>query len=478
MKTGQQYRDSLKDGRTVYIDGKQVEDVTTHPAFCNAIDTVARMYDFSSSPQNERLMTCQNTDEDRINRIWQLPKSYNDLVERRKALEAWGQLHAGFFGRSPDHVASCIAGMYMGRDIFNAYDPKRAQALGDYYHYASSNDIFLSYVIINPQGELPASGETAGRRRLAASIVDQDSSGIVINGAKMLASGGVMAHEVLVTCIQPLPVGDEALAFSAVVPMNAPGLRILSRKSYETGTGSVFDYPMSSRFDENDAVLVFENVSIPWERVFIIDNREMCQKQFMATPAHVYQNYQAMIRLKTKLLFLVGLAHRTTEINCTARFPQVREILGQLAAEVGMLDAMVAGMEAKGSEVGPYFIPDRHSLYAAQTLTQQLYPRFIEQLRNLAGGGVIMLPSSIKDFDNPEIMKWINESQSSPIVDAHDRVKFFKLMWDAIGSEFGSRHTQYEMFYAGASYVPKNHSFRTFDWNGSATRVDTMLASY
>ncbi|GBQ22968.1 4-hydroxyphenylacetate 3-hydroxylase family protein [Gluconacetobacter sacchari] len=477
MKTGRQHRESLRDGRSVYINGGLVSDVTEHQAFRRSIDTVCTLYDTAWDERNRDLMTCLNEGGVPINRIWQLPRSHADLVERRKALEFWGMQHAGFFGRSPDHVASCIAGMYMGLDVFAEADTARAGALADYYRHASEADLFLTYVIINPQGEL-ADPDSPSPRRIAASVVDQGPSGIVIDGAKMLASGGVMANEVLVTCIQPLAPGEEALAFSAVLPMNATGLRILSRKSYEEHAGCVFDSPMASRFDENDAVLVFENVTVPWERVFVHNDRALCAKQFFATPAHVYQNYQAMIRLKTKLTFLVGLGRKIAQVNGTERFPQVREILGQLAADVGMLDAMVAGMEVKGSHYGPYFIPDRHSLYAAQAITQTLYPRFIEQLRTLSGGGVIMLPSSVEDMENPEIMKWISRSQASPVMDAADRVKFFKLAWDCIGSEFASRHTQYEMFYAGASFVPKNHSFRTFDWDRATGVVDRMLASY
>ncbi|WP_323991640.1 4-hydroxyphenylacetate 3-hydroxylase N-terminal domain-containing protein [Nguyenibacter sp. L1] len=478
MKTGEQHRESLRDGRAVYINGGRVPDVTVHPAFRRSIDTVCALYDIASDEQNRDLMTCKNEAGVTINRIWQLPHTHSDLVKRREALEFWSMQHAGFFGRSPDHVASCISGLYMGRDIFEAADPARAAALVDYYRYASESDLFLTYVIINPQGDVRNPGDPPSTRRIAASVVDQGPSGIVIDGAKMLASGGVMANEVFVTCIQPLAPGEEALAFSAVLPMNTPGLRILSRKSYEEGASSVFDNPMASRFDENDAILVFENVTVPWERVFVHNDRDLCAKQFFATPAHVYQNYQAMIRLKTKLTFLVGIARKIAQVNGTERFPSVRETLGQLAADVGMLDAMVAGMEAKGTSYGSYFIPDHHSLYSAQTITQKLYPRFIEQLRDLAGGGVIMLPSSSKDMENPEMMEWIRKTQASPVLDAADRVKFFKLAWDCIGSEFASRHTQYEMFYAGASFVPKNHSFRTFDWDRSTTLVDQMLSSY
>ena len=219
----------------------------------------------------------------------------------------------------------------------------------------------------------------------------------------MLATGGVIADEVFVSCIQPLAPGEERYAVSFAVPMNIKGLKLLSRKSYEKACGSVFDNPLASRYDENDSVLYFDDVKVAWERVFVNGNVAMCQKQFHATPCHVYQNYQSMVRLAVKLKFLGGLAFRMTEINGITQFPQVKEMLGQLAAEIGMADALVAAMEVKGSKVGSYFVPDRHTLYTAQVLTQQLYPKVLNTLRELAGGGMIMLPSSVQDFADPEI---------------------------------------------------------------------------
>jgi 4-hydroxyphenylacetate 3-monooxygenase len=477
-KSGGDHLASLRDGRSIYIDGERVEDPTSCRAFRSVAGSVKRLYDFANSPANRNLMTFETETGRRANRIWQLPASYNDLIERRMALEAWTALHAGFLGRAPDHVASCICGMRMGLPVFEGYDPERAKALEGYYRYARDNDLYLTYVIINPQADRSKGASEQADPFLTAGVVDRNAEGITVRGAKMLATGGVVANEVLVTTIQPLQRGEERYAISFAVPMNAKGLKMLSRKSYEAASGSIFDSPLASRYDENDSVLFFDDVKVPWDRVFIDGSIEMCQKQFHATPAHVYQNYQSMIRLKVKLQFLVGIAHRITTMNGITQFPQVREILGQLAAEVAMVDAFVNAMEAKGSLVGPYYVPDRHMLYSAQVLTQQLYPKVLNSLRELAGGGMIMLPSSIADFANPEIAALIEKTQQSPAASSRDRVKFYKLAWDAVGSEFGSRHHQYEMFYAGATFVTKGHSFRTYDWEASGGLVQSMLDSY
>lgn len=477
-KTGQEHLASLRDGRSIFIDGARVEDVTTHRAFRNVARSVGGLFDFANDASRRELMTFETETGTRANRIWQLPTSYADLVERRRALEAWTAIHGGFLGRAPDHVASCISGMRMGLPVFEGYDPARAAALENYYRHARDNDLYLTYVIINPQADRSKSAAEQADPFLTAGVVDRDAEGITIRGAKMLATGGVVANEVFVTSIQPMQPGEERYAVSFAIPMNSKGLKMLSRKSYEAQAGSIFDNPLASRYDENDAVLFFDDVKVPWDRVFIDGSVEMCQKQFHATPAHVYQNYQAMIRLKVKLQFLMGIAHRTTQTNGITQFPQVREILGQLAAEAAMVDAFVNAMEAKGTQVGHYYVPDRHMLYSAQVLTQQMYPKILNSLRELAGGGMIMLPSSIADFANPEIAAMIEKTQQSPAANSHDRVKFYKLAWDAVGSEFGSRHHQYEMFYAGATFVTKGHSFRTYDWGRAGGIVQSMLDSY
>jgi 4-hydroxyphenylacetate 3-monooxygenase len=480
LKTGSQYAQSLRDGRQVFINGEIVGDVGEHAAFRKTLQTIGGLFDFAARPENVELMTFEPPDasHSRANRIWQLPQSYEDLVQRRRALEVWAELHAGFLGRSPDHVASCLSGMVMGLDVFEAYDRTRAHALTDYYRYARDNDLYLTYVLINPQADRSKGPSEQRDRFLSAGVVDQDAEGVTIRGGKMLATGGVFANEVFVTCIQPLREGEEPYAISFAVSMNAKGLKILSRRSYEEAATSVFDYPLAARFDENDAVLYFDDVKIPWERVFVNQDVAMCQKQFHATPAHVYQNYQSQVRLMVKMRFLVGIARRIAEMNGLVGFPQVKELLGSLAAQNTMVDALVHAMEIKGQRRGAYFVPDPHTLYSAQVLTQELYAQVMVALRELAGGGMIMLPSSIHDFASPEVRALIDKTQQSPAGSSEDRVKFFKLAWDAVGSEFASRHTQYEMFYAGATFVTKGHSFRTFDWDRCTQLVDRMMDSY
>ena len=476
-KSGTEHLASLRDGRNVFIDGERVGDVTTHSAYRNAVASAAHLYDVQSAPENLELMTfAPDGANRRINRAWQIPTSHAEMVERRKALTAWAECSYGFMGRSPDHLASALVGQRIGLDVFARGGAERSKAFADYFEYASANDLFLTYVIINPQANRAKDwGEQ--EEDLIARIVDEDTTGVTIRGAKMMGTSSIMANEVFVANLQPLKPGEEALAFSCALEMSAKGMQVLSRKSYEAAAVSVYDNPLSSRFDENDAVIYFDDVKVPWERIFVYRNVDLCRAQFHDTPGHIYQNYQSQIRLAVKLKFLAGLAHKLTETIGTSAMPQVREQLGRLAANVGMVEAMLQGIEAGGEYYGKYWIPNRHYLYSSQVITQDVYPRMINTLRELAGGAFIMLPSSYKDWSNPAIEPLIRKTQRSPSLDPEERVKFLKAAWDAIGSEFGSRHTQYEMFYAGAQFVTAGHSYRTFGWKGADEMVQKLLAS-
>ena len=478
VKNGQKHLESLRDDRNVYIDGKRVADVTTHPAFRNAVHSSASLYDFQAHPENRELMTFETETGHRVSRAWQKPKSYSELVERRTALTALAEQHHGFMGRSPDHVASALLGQVMGLRVFEKHGAKRARAIHDYYHYAADKDFFLTYVIINPQADRSkAWGEQAGED-LVAGVVDEDAAGITIRGAKMLGTSSIMANEVFVANLQPLRPGEEKLAFSCALPMNAKGLKVLSRKSFEAHAVSRFDNPLSSQYDENDALIYFDDVKVPWDRVFVYNDTDMCRAQFHDTAGHIMQTYQAQIRLSVKMRFMVGLARRITETIGTVKMPAVSEKLGWLAAKAAMVEGMLLGMEAGGSMFEGYYIPSRHLVYTAQVITQELYPQFVQAIRELAGGALIMLPSSQADYDDPELAKIIAKTQVSPAMSPDERVKFLKLAWDAVGSEFASRHVQYEMFYAGAQFVTSGHSFRTYDWAKSLVMIDRALSDY
>lgn len=480
VKTGAEHIQRVNDGRAVYLNGKKIDDVATSPAYRNAVASAGMLYDYQAAPENIERMTFDLGNGRRVSKAWQLPTSYEELVERRKALTEWSELTGGFLGRCPAHVSSSICGQFMGAEVFDDHSPARGKAFRDWFHRIRQEDAFLTYVINNVQGDRSKAfgdqGENA--QDMVARIVDEDSEGITIRGAKLFATSSIMANEIFVGSGQPLKPGEEHLAFSCGLPMNAKGMKLLSRKSYEAAANSEFDYPLSSRFDENDALVFFDDVKVPWERVFVHRDTAMCRRQLHDTPAHIYANYQSQIRLSVKLRFLIGLARGIAEVIGTVKLPPVQDTLGKLASQAALIEGMVYGMEAKGTHFGPYFVPDKHLLYAAQVQSQEMYPEIVAAIRELAGGALLMLPSSVEDFNNSELETIISHTQISPNMSGMERIKLLKLIWDAVGSEFASRHLQYEMFYAGAKYVTRGNSFRTYDWERAKSGSQAMMARY
>ena len=470
------YVAGLRDGRTIFVDGKPVADVTTDAAFRGAVQAAAGLYQYQRDHADAMTFTTETGA--RVNKAWMLPRTHAEWVERRAAMERWSELTCGMIGRSPDHVASTFVGFMVGLDVFRENDPKRAAALEGYWQHIRDKDLYLSYVIVNPQADKSRTASGQPGADLVAQIVDEDAGGITIRGAKMLATSGAMADEIMVSGFQALGTGDEAYAFTAAMPLATRGIKLHSRRPYAPAATSEWDYPLSTRYDESDAVVFFDDVKIPWDRVFVHRDLKMAQAQWHETRAHVIQNHQCIVRLMVKLRFLLGLAHRIAEVNGILNFPQTRETLGLLAAKCSNIEALVIAMEAKGENYRGYWVPDRALLCTAQVVAQTTYPEFIEAIRGLSGGGMIMVPSSVRDFDGGEIEGLIRAAQRSPATDSEGRVKLMKLAWDAVGSEFGSRHLQYEMFYSGAPFVTRGNSYRFHDWSGPKAMVDGLLASY
>jgi 4-hydroxyphenylacetate 3-monooxygenase len=477
-KTGTHHLKSLADGRVVFLNGERVENPVDHPAFRNATRTVAHLYDLQSD--NPQAMTFRSpTNGRQVGRQWQLPRSAGDLALRREAMTLWSRATCGFFGRSPDHIPTSVCGMLMDIERFRKSGPARAQALEGWFEYARDRDLYVTYTIVNPQSnQAKGPSEQGFDSHPGLRIVDEDGEGITVRGAKMLGTGAVMANEVFVANIQPLRPGEEAFAVSFALPLAAAGVRILSRKSYEQHAVSEFDNPLSYRYDENDAVVYFDDVKVPWDRGFVHRDIALAGSQFRDTYAAPMQNHHSQVRLSVKLRFLAGLARRVAEINGIIEIPQVRDQLGRLSASVTMVEGFVHAMEAAGEQVGDYYAPSRSIMHAATCITQELYPQFITAVRELAGGGVIMLPSSAEDFGNEELRTLIGRTQRSGVTDAYGRVKTLKLAWDALGSEFASRHVQYEMFYAGATAFQRAAAYRNFDWTNATALVDGVLGQY
>lgn len=477
MRSGKEYIESLGDSRRVYLDGKLVNDVRQHPAFRGVIQSVSRMYDFSSDPGNGMIFDTEWGTKG--NRVFMIPRTREDLRERHKAIYKWAQLSRGFVGRSPDHVGSFLAGFAANSDKFAREGRDFKENVEKFYRKMVDEDLYVTYAIIPPQVDRSKTAGEQENHYSQVGVVKEVEGGIIVRGGQMLATSTAVADVVLVTCITPLKEGDEDQAISFYLPVDTKGLKMYCRPPYALGKSSVFDYPMSTRFDESDAFLVFDDVFVPWENVFIYRDIQGLRTQFFETFAHVLGNNQAQIRLSSKVKFLVGLARKVTAMNGIDRIPSVVEKLGELASLSAIVEGMIEASESTSihRESG-IETPNPRFLYGAMGMQAELYPRILHLLRELVGAGVLQVPSSREDLLNAETRKDMETYIKSPGHSSEERIKLFRMVWDVVGSEFAGRHHQYEMFYAGAPFVAKTYSYRNYGYEEATESVDQFLKEY
>ena len=476
MRTGAEYLRSLNDGRRVFVDGERVKDVTTHPAFRQAARSVANLFDIAAAPEMRERMTFASPKTGApVWRAWQIPHTHDDLRARRLFSETWAEATFGLMGRTPDHVAGFFTGYAATPALFAANGKKQfADNVVAFYEYMRDNYIYASYAIVPPQIDRSKPAHQQSDPTLYAGVVKERDDGIVISGAQQLATGGPLSDYIHLACIHPLQPGDENYANCLAVPVAADGVKLYPRRPFARA-GSAFDYPLSSRFDESDAYVVFDNVFVPWERVFIYRDVALSRDQWFKTPSHSYGNHQAQVRYVTKLRFMAGLAQRMNEMTGNAAQPPVQIMMGELAALATVYEAMLLAHETAAPIRDGVLWPSVVTLYAAMALQSELNGRMLELIRELAGGAFITLPSSEADFGNPEMAADIERYMRSASSDAKSRVALMRLIWDFLGTEFGSRHQQYEKFYGGASFLVKQNVYRNYDWKRATGLVDRAL---
>ncbi|TDP97528.1 4-hydroxyphenylacetate 3-hydroxylase family protein [Labedaea rhizosphaerae] len=477
MRTSTDYLAALEDGRRVVVDRTPVPDVARHPAFAPIVRTIGELFDLAADPAAG--MQVHDHDLGRpVNRLFLPPRDPGELRAWRDAAQVWADHTHGWVGRSPDHAGAFVAAFAAHPEAF-AEERGLAKNVVAFHRRVVEDDLFVSYAIIPPQVSRAATAHAWEGEFVQVGVKEEREDGIVVRGAQMLATGGAIADEILVSCIKPLPAEDVDFAVSFTVPVGTDGVTLYCRRPYAPGATSAFDYPLTTRYDETDALVVFDDVFIPWENVFVFKDVAGLHKQLFETGAHLLGNWQAQIRFATKLRFLAGIARKVAAVNGVDKFPGVVEKLGELASLVGVVESGVLAAEhtATVDEQG-LCRPGRQSLYGAMGLHAEVHSRVTGILRDLVGGGVLQVPSSAAELVNPDTAGDMAHYASSPGVASVDRVKLLKLAWDAVGSEFAGRHQQYEMFYSGAPFVVKGYAFGNFDYATPVRTVEDFLASY
>jgi len=478
LRTGQDFLSDLRrKSRSIYLEGEIVANPADHPAFREGARALAGMFDVAALPENRDLLTFTSPDTGKpVWRAYQIPRSHDDLRAKRIAAERWAEMSFGLMGRTPDHVSNFFAGFAAKPAVFGAAGQQFADNLVAFYKHIRDTHAYVSYAIVPPQIDRSKPAHQQSDPTLYAGIVKEGDAGIWLSGGQQLATGAVYSDYLHVSCIHALRPGDENHAFSVAVPADAPGLRLYPRRAFALGATNEADYPLSSRFDETDSFVVFDNCFVPWERVFIYRNVELCRDQWVKTPAHLYGNHQAQARFAVKLRFLMGLAKRMNEATGNDTTPPVMVEMGELAAYASLVEHMLHSHETAATidEDGVLW-PSWTALYSVMALQSKINAHMIDTVRELAGSSMITLPSSSKDFANPQAARDIERYFQSASTGARDRIALMRLLWDFIGSEFGNRHQQYEKFYGGASFIVKMNVFRHYDFKRATAMVDRAL---
>jgi 4-hydroxyphenylacetate 3-monooxygenase len=480
MRGATHYLESLRDGRAVFLDGERVDDVTKHPGFAEPIRRIAHMWDRAAGADVQASTTYVDAATGRRHSaMWLVPRSADDLAARRRVHRLWAEPSYGLMGRTPDHVA-CVLSAFAGwRQLFDRGGTRFGDNVVRFYEKARDEELYVAYGIVPPQIDRSQPAHRQPEPFLFPGVVAERDGGIVIRGGQGITTAAVLADWLFISYITPLVPGDEDYAISFVTPVNAPGIRIHPRRPYAQGTTSVFDYPLSSRFDEVDATVVFDDVFVPWEQVFIYRDVSLVNAQFHESPSHTLANFQSLVRFTVKLEFMAGLALKLLEVHAGERRPEAQAALGgEIAALCATFDALVQAAERHPLILEGVARPHPQYVYAGMSLQRRLIVDMMRSIRELAGGAFQQLPSAEVGFGSPETRADLERFMRGATASGRDRVKLLKLVWDFVGTEFAGRQLQYEMFYSAAQPVVNTRMFRAYDWERGKAAVDRCLGEY
>ena len=477
LRAGNDYLASLRDGRKIYVGNELVRDVTTHQAFRNSARSFAELYDRKRSPEHQDATSYEEGGERFTS--WFLKPTDRDGLRKRtethRRIAAWSY---GLLGRSPDHVASFVTGLAMSSELFDGNRKGFGDNLNRYYDKMRREDLFACYVVIAPQGA--RNPEMYGRKTTIAhglQVTAENDDGIVLNGMKLLGTGAAFSDEIWIGNMLPLPPDQKGQAVTCAVPTGTEGVTLWVRKSFEKYAVTEFDNPFSSRFDESDAVAIFNNVKVPWERVFLLNDVQLSREMYFRTPSHVMGNHQAIVRYHEKLKLILGFAYKAAEMANVLQIPAVRETLSKLAIAEAGLKGWIAGQIEDAESLGPYLHVNKRELYSALNWCTNNYYLITETVREMLGAGPFQMPADVSALTDPALRETFELYWASGDASAIDRLKLMKLAWDYLGSDFAGRHTQYERFYAGPQFVHALYNYAVTPWNERKEQVEALMAT-
>jgi 4-hydroxyphenylacetate 3-monooxygenase len=477
-RTGQEYLDAIgSKAITVELEGERTTGkVGEIPAFRNVLQSYAALYDMQHDAELRDVLTYESpTSGERVGMSFLEPKTGEDLVRRRVMMQTWARSTQGMLGRTGDYLNSALMAMAGAAEWFAQGDPRFAENVRSYYEFVREHDLLLTHTLIMPQANRAKQVSEQKDPFLAARVVEERDDGVLLRGARMLATIGPIADELLVmpsTVIRGTPE-DAPYSYALAVPTDTPGLRFLCRESFDLGR-SRFDHPFGSRYDEIDAIVVFDDVLVPYERCFVLQNPELCNGIYSETSAAVHMTHQVVARTTAKTEFMLGLVTLLTESIGIEGFQHVQEKVAEVVISLEIVKALLntAETDAELNRFG-VFTPSWPPLNAARNWYPKASQRFPEILRTLGASGLMALPTEADALGagHDDIEQYLQGAA----IDGIDRVRLFRLAWDTCLSAFAGRQTLYEYFFFGDPVRMAGALVASYDREPYKQRVQALL---
>ncbi len=478
VRTGAQYlHDVNQSPRELWIDGRRITGaVAEDAAFRRLAGSIAGLYDLQQQPGLQEDMTYQSPSSgDRVGLSFLTPRTKDDLARRRRMMQHWANFSGGIMGRTPDYLNSDLMALASASGFFDQNDPRFGENVRRYYEYVRENDLCLTHTLINPQSNRAVGPSQQSDPYIAARILEKTSAGVVVRGARMLATLP-LADEILVFPSTVIRATDEdkpyAYAFS--LPCATPGLRFICRESFDYGRPE-FDHPLASRFEEMDAMVVFDDVLVPWDRVFLLENGELCNRLYSDTDATVHMTHQVVVKNIAKAEFVLGVASTIVDMIGIEQFQHVQEKIAEMIIAVETQKAFILASEANAHE-NPYGVmtPDWTPLNIARNTFPKIYPRLVEIIQQLGASGLMAIPTE-RDLSEPTLRRDIDRFYQARNTDAATRIRLFRLAWDLALSSFAGRQVLYERFFFGDPVRMAGALYFSYDKQPMKNRVAEFL---
>jgi 4-hydroxyphenylacetate 3-monooxygenase len=449
-RTGQQYIDGLRaQEREVWLGGERVRDVTRHPGLSGGVKAIARLYDMQHDPALKKVMTYKSpATGERVGRSFSNPKTRDELETRQKMMLNWARSTCGMMGRSPDFMNVTFAAWGAAADFFGEKRPEFGDNMRRYVDFLRENDVTLTHSLINLQRSRNPSGMFNLEEGTALEVKKETSAGIIVHGARILATLGPLSDEIAVYSPRLARHSDDHSPFAVnfSIPCGTQGLKFLCRDSFDLGR-SHFDHPLGSRFEEMDCIVFFDNVLVPWERVFLLYDVERLNATPHVTHSTAHSAQQGAAKNLAKCEFILGIALLMTEALGNKHLPHTEERIGELMLYTELMRSCNRAAEADAAlDQWGVMCPAILPVESTRNLMMTAYPRMIEILHLLGSSSFLLTPSEA-DFKGP-LRPEIEQYLTTDTVGAEERVKLFRLAWDVAGNAFGSRQVLYERFFA------------------------------